>query len=134
MTRLVGVTSLAGGALLVVVPRYVLPACEWRGFPAMRCSDTARAVMIAGALLAATGLVTLVARKARVTLAAGVLALGASVAAFVLPERVGYCHSARMPCTYGMVPSVRLVAVACGLVALAALVSMARRAGRKEAA
>lgn len=134
MKRLDGVAALVSGALLVVVPRWVLTACEYQGFPRMHCSDTAHAEMAVGALLVLVGAATLLASRPWAILSAGVLALVLSGAAFLLPETVGYCHSPRMPCTYGMVPGVRFIAAANAAVVLLGLVGTVRRARRKETA
>lgn len=131
MNRLNGVTGLVCGALLLVVPRFVLPACEYRGFPRMHCSDTAHAEMAVGAALVLLGAATLMARRPWEVLAAGLLALALSATAFLLPEKIGYCHSPRMPCTYGMVPSVRFIAFANAAIVLLGLAGAARRARRK---
>ena len=133
MKRLNGVVALVCGALLVVVPRFVLPACEYRGFPRMHCSDTAHAEMAVGAALLLVGAATLMARRPWVIAAAGILALALSAAAILLPEQVGYCHSPRMPCTYGMVPAVRFIAGANAAIVLLGLAGIARRARRKAA-
>lgn len=134
MKRLIGTTALVGGALLVVVPRFVLPACEWAGHPAMRCSRTAHAEMIAGALLVGLGAIALFARRPRAVLLAGVLALGIFAVAWMLPERIGYCHNVRMPCTYGMVPGIRFLAGVNGLGVLVGLLGASRGAGRRRTA
>lgn len=131
MKRLAGVVALACGALLVVVPRFALPACEYRGFPRMHCSDTAHAEMAVGAALLLVGVATLVARRPLEILAAGALALALSAAALLLPEWVGYCHSPQMPCSYGMVPAVRFIAAANAVVVLLGLAGTVRRARRK---
>lgn len=134
MKRLVGVSALAGGALLVVVPRWVLSPCEYHGFPRMHCSDTAHAEMLVGAVLVLVGVATLLATRPWAVGAAGVLALALCAAAFALPERMGYCHNHNMPCTYGMVPGLRFIVSAVAAVVVVGLIGTARRARRKGAA
>ena len=134
MRRLNGVAALAGGALLVVVPRWVLTACEYHGFPRMHCSDTAHAEMLVGAGLVLVGVAALLATRPRAAVAAGVLVLALCAAAFALPERIGYCHSPHMPCTYGMVPGVRFIAGVTAAAVLLGLVGTVRGARRKGAA
>jgi Domain of unknown function (DUF4418) len=111
MKKLMVITALVSGLLLLMIPRYILPACEYLGHPAMHCSDTARAEYFVGALFIMLGGATafLRSRKADLICAAGSIVL--SIAAFLLPEKIGYCHSTQMPCNYGMVPGVRFVAV-----------------------
>ena len=60
MKRLAGTTMILAGLLLVLVPRYILPACEFEGFSRMHCSDTAQAELVTGVLLALAGIGTLV--------------------------------------------------------------------------
>ena len=111
MKKLITVTAIVSGFLLLVVPRYILPACEYLGHPAMHCSDTARAEFVTGGLLIALGIASALLRLK----ASGIVCSGASlilyVVAFRLPDIFGYCHSTQMPCNYGMVPGVRFVAV-----------------------
>jgi len=56
MKKLVAITALISGLLLIVVPRYVLPACEYEGYARMHCSDTARAEYFSGMTLMAIGI------------------------------------------------------------------------------
>ena len=60
MKKLAGITMILAGLLLVIVPRYILPACEFEGFSRMHCSDTAQAELVTGILLALAGIGTLV--------------------------------------------------------------------------
>lgn len=133
MKWLIGITALVGGASLVVVPRFVLPACGYLGYPEMRCSQTARSVMAAGGLLVGCGLVALATRQGKASLRAGVVAAVLFFASFVLPEAVGYCQGTQMPCNYGMVPAIRFVAVIGGLVVLAGVAGLGRSARRGRA-
>ena len=56
MKNLVTITAFISGILLILLPRYILPACEFEGFPHMHCSDTARAEQVTGMLLIAIGI------------------------------------------------------------------------------
>jgi hypothetical protein len=130
MKKMAGITMILAGLLLVIVPRYILPACEFEGFSRMHCSDTAQAERVAGIFLAVAGIVTLVLKPA---LSAGgaILGLALSVSAAVLPDKFGYCHSVKMPCNYGMVPAIRLIAVVTALIMVASLIGMFRAYSRK---
>ena len=55
MKNLMAITMIVSGLLLLLIPRYILPACEYEGFSAMRCSDTPRAEYLAGAFLMVLG-------------------------------------------------------------------------------
>lgn len=131
MRRAVIATALAAGALLVVVPRWVLPACEYRGFPRMHCSDTAAAEMAIGVVLLAVG--ALVAGTGSGPLAAAGAALSSAllVLAWLMPRIRGYCPTPKMPCHYGMVPAVRFIAGAAVLVLVPAAVMLMRSARRR---
>jgi hypothetical protein len=126
MKKLIGTAALISGILLLVAPRYILPACEYEGFPAMHCSDTARAEMIVGALLAALGVMAFFLHSPKLLMTSSSFALALSVTAYMLPDKFGYCHSTRMPCNYGMVPGIRFIAVANGIIMLLALITIAR--------
>ncbi len=130
MRRLAGITMILAGLLLAVVPRYILPACEFEGFSRMHCSDTAQAEFVAGILLALAGIGALV-LKSPASAGSAILGLALSVGAFVLPDKFGYCHSSKMPCNYGMVPAVRLIAVLAALLLIIALIGMFRDYRRK---
>jgi hypothetical protein len=133
MNKLTIITALVTGLLLLLVPRYILPACEYLGHPAMHCSDTARAEFVVGALFLVLGGATAFLRSwiAYVICAAGSIVL--SITAFVLPDKFGYCHSSQMPCNYGMVPGVRFIAVLSAIImsiALIRLVTSYRKKGK----
>ncbi len=121
MKKLIAVTAIISGILFIVVPRFVLPSCEFVGFPRMHCSDTARAEMITGAFFVLTGILTLVLKMPGVPPATAVLSVVFSVAAWVFPDKFGYCLSSTMPCNYGMVPAVRFIAALNGLIMIGAL-------------
>jgi len=131
MRKLVGITAIPGGILLVLTPRFILPACEYEGFPRMHCSDTAEAEMVLGTLLFGLGFGALFLKSAASTIVAGSLGIAFSLAANVLPDKFGYCMSSRMPCNYGMVTAVRLIAVVAGLIMAAAVAVSARKALKK---
>jgi ribose/xylose/arabinose/galactoside ABC-type transport system permease subunit len=111
MRRLVAIAALAGGLLLLLVPRYILPACEYEGYSPMHCSDTARAEYLVGALLIALGAGTYAYKKAAAFIATAAASFLLYGIALWLPDAIGYCHSSRMPCNYGMVPGIRFISV-----------------------
>jgi hypothetical protein len=132
MRKLVALTALATGVLLLLVPRFILPACEYEGYPRMHCSDTARAEYLVGALLVAVGCMTFFAKSLKLPLIGAITAFILYGVAYQLPDSIGYCRSPRMPCNYGMVPAVRVIAVIGAvtmIVAVAGLVNLFRRKG-----
>ena len=124
MKKLVAITAFTSGVLVLLVPRYILPACEYEGYPHMHCSDTARAEYIVGILLMVSGSATFFAKTTNQVLAGAVVSFILSVTAFWLPGKIGYCQSPRMPCNYGMVPGVRFTATVCLLILLVAIIKL----------
>jgi len=127
MKKTVGIVSLISGALLLMIPRFILPVCEYAGYQPMHCSDTARAEYIVGALLIVLGVGTIFLRHAAAPLIAAVVSLLLSAAAYVAPDIYGYCRSAKMPCNYGTVPAVRFVAVLTAAIMIIATVHLIRK-------
>src|SRR5512143_2830331 len=111
MKKLVAFSSMACGLLLILIPRFILPTCEYEGYGRMHCSDAARAEYIAGALLMLIGCGTLFLKTETTTMFAALIAGLFFGIAYWLPDMTGYCLSPRMPCNYGTVPWVRFVAV-----------------------
>jgi len=127
-----GILSLLGGLLLILIPRFILPVCEFQGYQPMHCSDTARAELYAGFVLAVVGAGILRARHAAAVLVSLLLSVGISATAIILPGIYGYCKSPKMPCNYGTIPSVRLVAAATATIALIATISVLKDLRRKD--
>ncbi len=123
MKKLIGITAFIGGVLLVLIPRYIFPACGYPGRPAMHCSDTARAEYCIGALLVLTsGAIFFLKSDRSVVLSASAVFV-LSIFAGMAPEKYGYCHSTMMACNYGMVPSIRLVAALMAIMMFAVIIS-----------
>jgi hypothetical protein len=131
MKKVIAVTAAVSGFLLLLLPRYILPACEYLGHPAMHCSDTARAEYVVGALLITLGVAATILRLK----ATGIVCSGVSiilyVVAFRLPDTFGYCHSTQMPCNYGMVPGVRFVAVLSAIIMVIAFIGAVKSYRKK---
>jgi hypothetical protein len=131
MKRLIAVTALVSGILLILVPRFILPVCEYEGYPAMHCSDTARAEYVVGALLLVAGIGAFLLKSTIASLIGAAVSIILYIAAFLLPDRYGYCHSSRMPCNYGAVPGIRFIASIGGIIMVVAIISLVR-SSRKE--
>ncbi len=134
MRKLIGLTAIIGGVLLVLTPRYILPACEYEGFPRMHCSDTAHAEMILGGVFIAVGIAAMVLKSAASTIAAGIAGFVLSLVSFWFPDKFGYCMSSRMPCNYGMVPAVRFLAVTISVIMAVGVIVAAKRSLKKGTA
>ncbi len=132
MKKTITVTAVISGLLFLLVPRYILPACEYLGNPRMHCSDTAQAEYVVGALLIVLGAVSAFVKQPAAGFVFPPLAIILYVVAFVLPDKLGYCHSHNMPCNYGMVPGVRFVAVASAIIMAIALIRVAASYKKKR--
>jgi len=122
MKKTFAITAFIGGVLLILVPRFILPACEYQGFSPMHCSDTAKAEYVIGGVLMIIGALAWFLNNVKVVIAGSVVAFIAFLAAYVLPDQFGYCQNPRMPCNYGMVPGIRFIAVAGALVSLVTVI------------
>ena len=124
MKTLIAVTALMSGILLILVPRFILPVCEYEGYPAMHCSDTARAEYVVGALLVVTGVVALLLISTRSSIIGAAASIILYIVAFLLPDKYGYCHSSRMPCNYGAVPGIRFIASISGIIMVVTIIRL----------
>jgi hypothetical protein len=131
MKRLIAGTALISGILLILVPRFILPVCEYEGYPAMHCSDTARAEYVVGALLMVTGIGVFLLKSTIASIIGAVVSIILYIVAFLLPDKYGYCHSSRMPCNYGAVPGIRFIAIIGGIITVVAIISLVRSARKK---
>jgi hypothetical protein len=127
----VGITTLVCGILFVLVPRYVLPACEYSGFARMHCSDTAQAEQVIGAVLIVVSGTTFLVKSTTIPLVSAVLSMSLFGIAFWIPDKFGYCLSPRMPCHYGMVPAVRFLSII-GILIMIAVVFIIAKSYRKK--
>lgn len=131
MKTLIAVTALMSGILLVLVPRFILPVCEYEGYPAMHCSDTARAEYVVGALLMVVGIGAFLLKSTRTSIIGAVVSIILYIVAFLLPDKYGFCHSSRMPCNYGTVPGIRFIAIIGGIIMVVAIISLVRSTRKK---
>jgi len=127
------VTALLGGALLLVIPRFVFPTCEYLGRGRMHCTAAAHGEYIVGSLLLAAGVALLVLKTGNTLIFAAAGAVLLCLAAFFVPAYTRYCANPDMACHYGMVPSIRFVAIAVGVVEAAALTGFVRESKRGDA-
>jgi hypothetical protein len=133
MKLFAAVAAIVAGVLLLVIPRFVFPACEYIGRGRMHCTDAAHGEFVVGGLLVAAGAALALLRSgpASILVAAGAVLLCA--AAFFVPAYTRYCANPDMACHYGMVPSVRFIAVAVGIVEAVALAGLIRESKRRDA-
>ncbi|HWR59414.1 MAG TPA: DUF4418 family protein, partial [Thermodesulfovibrionales bacterium] len=54
INRTFGIVLLLMGLLLALTPRYILPVCEYQGYPQMSCSNTGIAEVLIGVIVMAT--------------------------------------------------------------------------------
>lgn len=131
MKTLIVVTALMSGILLILVPRFILPVCEYEGYPAMHCSDTARAEYVVGALLMVAAIGAFLLKSTVTSIVSAAVSIILYIVAFLLPDKYGYCRSSRMPCNYGTVPSIRLIAIIGGVIMVVAIISLVRSTQKK---
>lgn len=127
------VAAIVGGVLLLVIPRFVFPACEYLGRGRMHCTAAAHGEFVVGGLLVAAGAALLLLKPGPASIVAAAGAVLLCAAAFFVPAYTRYCANPDMACHYGMVPSVRFIAAALGIVELAALTGFAREFKRRDA-
>jgi hypothetical protein len=133
MKTLAAVAAALAGALLLAIPRFVFPACEYLGRGRMHCTDAAHGEYALGLLLLVAGGALFALRPGVPAAATAGFAALLCVAAAAVPAYTRYCANPDMPCHYGMVPSIRFIAAAVGLVEVAAAVGLARAARREDA-
>jgi hypothetical protein len=131
MKMVVAITALACGVLFFLVPRYVLPACEYAGYSRMHCSDTAQAERVGGAVLIVVSGSTFLVRWTMMPLVGAILSTIVFGIAFWLPDIFGYCLSPKMPCHYGMVPAVRFLSIIGFLTMIGIIFIIAKSSGKK---
>lgn len=131
MKKMIAYTAFVGGLLLLLVPRYILPACEYEGYAAMHCSDTAKAEYRIGVLLMLTGASTLLVRTTMLQMITATIALVLFVISYFMPDAFGYCRSARMPCNYGMVPGIWFIDLTGVLIMLTLVVILVKKYFKK---
>jgi hypothetical protein len=131
MKMVVALTVLVCGILFLVVPRYILPACEYVGYARMHCSDTAQAEQVVGAVLIVVSGMTFLVKSAMMPLIGAILSTIVFGIAFWLPDKFGYCLSPNMPCHYGMVPAVRFLSII-GILVMLGVVFIIARSRRKK--
>ncbi|MCK9417994.1 MAG: DUF4418 family protein [Nitrospirae bacterium] len=125
------ITALVCGILFLLVPRYVLPACEYAGYSRMHCSDTAQAEQVIGAVLVVVSAITFFVKSTSMPLVGAIISTIVFGIAFWLPDKFGYCLSPRMPCNYGMVPAVRFLSIIGILTMIGVVFSIARSSLKK---
>ena len=115
------------GLMVVLVPRFILPVCEYQGYDPMTCSHTAIAEMFLGAMVMAAAVGLFFSKSGESLRWLSFTALVAGVSVLWMPEAIGYCHSSRMPCNYGTVPVLRLLGVLIILMSLAGFLLSLRK-------
>jgi hypothetical protein len=109
LNKIAGSIVFALGLLIALTPRYILPVCEWAGKKPMICGHTGRAEIFIGVIIVSIGLGALLSKSAEAIKWLMLVALVSGVAVILVPQVIGYCPSAQMPCHYGAVPLLRLL-------------------------
>ena len=127
------VAAIVGAVLLMVIPRFVFPACEYLGRGRMHCTDAAHGEFLVGGLLASAGVALLLLKPGTASILAAAVAVLLCFAAFFVPAYTRYCANPDMACHYGMVPSIRFIVIVVGVAEAAALTGLVREAKRRDA-
>jgi len=130
MRKTIGIVLFLMGLMVVLIPRYILPVCEYQGYSKMACSSTAHSEMFMGFIVMVSSLGIFSSKSAETLrwLALTLISSGTSV--LLIPEAIGYCHSSNMPCNYGTIPVLRLTGVLIVLVSLGGFLASFKRASR----
>lgn len=97
------------GLLVLFTPHYILPVCEYHGYNKMACSYTGIAEMFIGFIIMTISVGIFLSKPIDMLRWAAVTIIVTGVTVVLLPETIGYCHSSKMPCTYGTIPALRLL-------------------------
>lgn len=109
MNRKFGIMLFLIGLLVVLVPRYILPVCEYQGYKEMSCSHTGISEMFMGVIVMAASVGMFFSKTSDTLRWSAFTIFFAGISVIVIPEAIGYCHSSRMPCNYGTIPVLRLL-------------------------
>lgn len=125
--RAIGGVLFFIGLLIILIPRYILPTCEYHGFKVMACSYTGTAEMFAGFIIVVVSAGIFLSRSNEALRWQALTSLAVGITVLMLPEAIGYCHSSEMPCHYGTVPALRLLGALTVLVSLIGFLLSFRR-------
>ena len=125
---IIGIIILVLGALLALVPQFILPVCSkmlelanGNAVP-MACHYTGLFATVAGILIAFYGLLSILLRKAQTWIALGFGTVALAFATLLVSTAlIGVCKNATMPCHMGTQPAVIVLCaliIVCGIVQL----------------
>lgn len=128
--KMIGIVLFLMGLMVVLVPRYILPVCEYQGYSKMACSYTALSEMFMGitVMVSSLGIFFSKSGESQRWLALTLITSGTSV--LLIPVVIGYCHSSNMPCNYGTIPVLRLAGILIILVSLGGFLVSFKKASR----
>lgn len=129
LARFIPGVLLLLGILIALTPIIIFPVCELQGFDRMSCSYMGLFEAVTGLLIIILGVLLLV-KGRTITFATrlvGLLLFISGLLVVMIPEFTGYCHSSRMPCNYGTVPSLRLEGIVLSLLSLSWIIFSFRK-------
>lgn len=109
--RVAGAIVFALGLLLALTPRFILPVCEFAGKKAMNCGYMGRTEIFLGVIVISIAVGVFFSRGAEALRWLMLVALVTGAVVIMVPQVLGYCPSAQMPCHYGTVPMLRLLGI-----------------------
>lgn len=128
MRKTIGIVLFLMGLMVVLLPRYILPVCEYQGFSRMACSSTSVSEMFMGLIVMVSSLGIFFSKSAETLRWLALILIASGTSVLLIPEVIGYCHSSSMPCNYGTIPVLRLTGVLIILVSLGGLLASFKRA------
>ncbi len=124
MSKFFGVIDSLIGVLIVIIPRYVFPSCEYirQVSSPMKCSYTRRAELAIGIVITIGGITMFFSKSREAVRAVSIILIGLGLMTILIPSYlIGVCASPEMPCHYGMLPSLNLLG---GLLIIMSLISL----------
>jgi hypothetical protein len=128
--KTIGIVLFLMGLMVVLVPRYILPVCEYQGYSKMACSYTALSEMFLGFIVMVSSLGIFFSRSAEALRWLALILIVSGTSVLLIPEAIGYCHSSSMPCNYGTIPVLRLTGILIILVSLGGFLASLKRTSR----
>jgi hypothetical protein len=130
--RAIGIILFLTGLVVLLLPRYILPVCEYHGYSPMACSHTGTAEMFLGLIVMAAATGIILSMNIEVLRWSSFTVVATGVSMLLIPTAIGFCHSTDMPCNYGTIPAVRLAGTCILIVSFTGFFLSLRREKKRE--
>lgn len=119
ISKVLGVVTALIGILVIVVPKYILPVCEYQGklmetkmgmsIP-MKCSWTAQSELGIGLVIIVAALALIFSRQVETRKMVSVILVALGIVVILLPTTlIGVCPNPMMLCHAGALPALELL-------------------------